>query len=1009
MGERFHAFLSHNSEDAEAAHKLTVLLSEQGVKVWLDAGQIKGGAQWLKAIETALADCDACALLIGPSGLGEWQEFEAHLATDRAVKNQLKLIPVLLPGVDTKALPGFLSLFQAIPFSQSIEGDSEALNKLAGAILKPAPPAPSTECPYRGLRYFDIEHARYFFGQEALTRRIVDKVRSLAQTPGGLRFLAIVGCSGSGKSSVARAGLAARILAGGHASVAVFRPGAEPLQNLALALGTLRGGAQTVAQALETIEALRKSEAALDIALRLDGKQQPCLILADQFEECFMLCREEQVRKAFIGNLMQAARAEGGRAIVVICLRADEYGECIQFPELAAGLQQSQALVEPMSSMQLREAIELPAGGAGLMVEHGLADLLCVEVENEPGNLPLLQYTLEELWKRREGSTLTIAAFHSLGQVAGVLESRANAIFNNFTEEQKEICRTVFLRLVQQSDDARYFRRRTHMSELFTKRFGETAVRTVVYALADENARMVIVDRDEAAGGEDVVEIAHEALIRKWSRLRNWLDADKEFQLWRKRLWEAMAAWERLNRDPEALQRGALLTESLGWRAARVDDLNDDELEFVNAGMRLRRRERSIRWATVALACVALVVALLTIQSAYRQSASRRLAGEARRTLEARNPAMAVSLALYAVDRAETREAQEALTEAVQSARGAAIEGHGGAVRAVAFSPDGQFVLTGSDDGTARLWDSKYNQVRTYQHGADVLTVTFTPDGKALATGGIDGLIRLWRTDADDFFATLGPQPNVVTKVAFDQSGRKLISASRDGAVRLWDRQTSQSEVLLSQPEAITAVAVSPNGDLLAIGDVDGNVRVWEFGPRKELFRLERHTGAVNELAFGAGGLLGTASDDGSSQIWNVRTQQRRFTLTRGSEHPAVRGVAFSADGKYVVTAELAGSAYLWNAETGAELLVLRRAGGPTQLTSAAFAPAPLPAVHRHVAIAGTDRAVRIYELDLDALIEEAHKVVAGHEFAPEDCRQHFNSERCSAIPRGFSIFRFWQ
>jgi WD40 repeat protein len=1008
--ERFHAFLSHNSKDAREAQALAVRLEELGVRVWLDTHQLTGGTRWLDSLEEAFAKCNSCIVLVGPSGIGEWQEREVHLAVDRSVHEEFKVIPVLLPGVKgstREALPGFLGQHQAFRFETAVD-EPAILAQLRECILGPAPPPVSTDCPYRGLRYFDVDDARYFYGRQELTNQLVEQVQTLASASGRLRFLAIVGCSGSGKSSLARAGLIAAIKEGQRWPFEIFRPGTDPIQSLALAAGNFRTGERTVAQALEMMEALRKNDTALDIALRIAPGQGPCLILVDQFEECFTLCKDEAARRSFIGNLMQAARSEGGPAVVVICLRADDYGECLRFPELAAGLTQ-QAPVGPMSAKELLEAIELPAFSAGVQLETGLSDLIRVEVENEPGSLPLLQYTLEELWKRREGHRMTVAAFRALGQVGGVLETRANDVYQGFTPEQKQVCRTVFLRLVQHSEGGRYIRRRARISELFSKKSGEGAVRPVVSALAGDDARLVIIDRDASGDDEDVVELAHEALIRSWSLLRQWLDEDKEFALWRKRLAVGLGDWERSKFDASALLRGRFLDEATRWCGSRADDLNAKELAYIDASTRLRTGEKRRRRIAFAASAVLIVGALLIIQSAYRQSASRRLAGEARRTLDAGNPALPVSLALHALDRAETREAREALAEAVQSARGAAIEGHTGRISAVAFSPNSEYLLTASEDESARLWDARYDEARVYGHGAGVNTAAFSPDGKLLATGAIDGSIRLWRLDGGEPVHVMGPLPNVITKVAFDATGRKLISACRDGTARIWDAETYVSEELLRQPAPVTAVAASSDGKLFATGDVDGFVRVWDAATRKEVLQFERHQQAVNELAFGDGGrLLASASDDGTAQIWDVRANRRLFTLARGAERHAVRGLAFSPAGEYLVTAELSGNAYLWSAASGADLLTLRRPGARTQLTSAAFARAPHGAGHLHAAIAAADGTVRVYEIEIDSLVAEAHAIVAGQEFAPEECREYFGSSRCSPIPRRFSIFRFW-
>ena len=410
MPARFDVFLSHASPDKPRVEELAQRLARENVKPWLDKWNLIPGTSWLPEIEAALADCVACAVIIGPGDLGPWHREEMQQAIRRRVEDRehtFRVIPVLLPGVERperSKLPGFLAATTWVEFHDTLD-DPEAFHRLLCGIRGIEPGAGAGGAvfegknPYRGLELFDVEHEPLFFGREALTEWLLD---ALKRKPSGVenRFLAIVGASGSGKSSLARAGLLAALKDGeldGSAAWprAICRPGAEPFFNLAKALTGL--AAESVsAVVFDRLQGRKDGERSLHVAAGLVLGEPPraerLVVLVDQFEEVFTLCNDEAERRDFIVNLLHAATVAGGRTIVVLTMRADFYPRCASYADLAAALSDHQILVGPMTEDELRRAIDRPARMAGLEPEPGLVELLVDDIRGRAGTLPLLQF-----------------------------------------------------------------------------------------------------------------------------------------------------------------------------------------------------------------------------------------------------------------------------------------------------------------------------------------------------------------------------------------------------------------------------------------------------------------------------------------------------------------------------------------------------------------------------------------------------------------------------------------
>ncbi|HET8569642.1 MAG TPA: BTAD domain-containing putative transcriptional regulator [Candidatus Limnocylindria bacterium] len=432
--------------------------------------------------------------------------------------------------------------------------------RLLDLAVEPAPATP----PFVGLRHFAEADAALFFGREAVVARIGERMR---EEP----FLAVLGGSGSGKSSILRAGVLPSLRRGPPTRrVFVLTPTARPLEALAAALVADADG-PTAALAAELASDAR------NLRLRLRRSAGDAVFAVDQFEEIFTLCRDAFEREAFVDLLLAAAVADGATRIsVVIALRADFYGHCADLPALRGAIAAHQEYIGPMGAEDLRRAIEGPAAKLGWALEPGLADLVLHDAGDEPGALPLVSHALRETWEARRGNTLTIDAYERSGGVRGAVARTAEATFAGLGPEEQQLARGIFLRLTEFGDGTQDTRRRASIDELRSGRTGETSVGHVVQILA--NARLLTVS-------EGTVDVAHEALIREWPRLRRWLEDDREALRSRRELTRAALDWNRLGRDAGALYRGARLAQAVELAAQRADDLNDLERAYVDASI----------------------------------------------------------------------------------------------------------------------------------------------------------------------------------------------------------------------------------------------------------------------------------------------------------------------------------------------------------------------------------------------------------------------------------------
>jgi WD40 repeat protein/class 3 adenylate cyclase len=760
------------------------------------------------------------------------------------------------------------------------------------------PAAETVVCPFKGLAPFESADAGYFFGRERLVAELVARLV-------GVSLLAVVGPSGSGKSSAVRAGLLPALAAGvvpgsGSWTQVVMRPGEHPLAELRRAL-PLVGAAAPESLIVQAGKHLAAGE-------RL-------VILVDQFEELFTACQDEEERTAFVEALVAGAGQGAGGVVLVVAVRADVYGRFAAYPELAVLLGANHVLVGPMTDEELRRAVELPARRAGLRVEPKLSAALVAEVVDEPGGLPLLSTTLLELWQRRDGRTMTLASYGATGGVRGAVARLAEAAYGRLSEDRQRLARAMLLRLAGPGEGEAAMRRRAPLAELDVQRDEDAA--QVLAVLTD--ARLLTVS-------DGFVEVAHEALLREWPRLRGWLEEDVQGRRLHLHLADAAREWAERGKDTADLYRGARLASTLDWTAEHQRDLNRLEQEFLEQSRaasqreaeRARRINRRLRGSLAGVAVLlvaALVGAGLTLvqQGRVNREAGRAQAGRLGALAQTEEEIdRSVLLARQAVAIDNTLERRGDLLAALlrNPAVTAVMRAHLDGIGPLSLSADGRLLAMGDYNGRLAVFDVRARRPLpgTFQARAALNDLALSPDGSMLAVALQEGgLVQLW----DVRSATLRHQlltnlPDV--GVSFSPDQRALVTLSVDddpesGLARAvmfrWDVGDGRQ---LAGPVRVStrgadALAATPDGARLVVinGAEVVQVAPGTLQPVRRLPRMPQRTGPLAAALSPDGRTVAIGAEDGTVQLLDLETGRFRGVAGRHESH--VSKVAFSADG----------------------------------------------------------------------------------------------------------------
>jgi WD40 repeat protein/serine/threonine protein kinase len=794
--------------------------------------------------------------------------------------------------------------------------------------------------PYKGLQAFEEADSSNFFGRDALIERLLAKLREQRAD----RFMAVIGPSGSGKSSVVQAGLIPRMRRGtlpGSSNWFVIEmlPGQHPLEELEAALLRI-----AVNPPPSLLAQLQEDERGLLRATKrvLPDDKSELFLFIDQFEEVFTQAKDKAEVTQFLNSIVVAVTEPNTPLRVIITLRADFYDKPLLFPAFGDLVRRCTEVVLPMTPEELELAIAGPSERVGVVLEPGLVQQIIADISEQPGALPLLQYALTELFERRSGRVLTSAAYHALGGALGALARRADELYTSLDDQGEELARQLFLRLVTLGegglDDTR---RRVLQTELLSIVDDAPAMQRVIDTFG--KSRLLTFDHDPTTR-EPTIEVAHEALIREWQRLRTWLADSREDLLNQRKLEQAAGEWARAGKDTSYLASGARLIQFEEWQAGSKIALRPQEAEYLQSSVAEREAKIAIENARKAredalerrdrrrLRLIAVVMALGTILAsalafvAYNQSVeastnaqlaatsqaiaemnagvaennarearSLALAANARNALSEYKPSLGLALAIgaYNVFRPPPADVQQTLARAAY-APGVRwrLTGHSGTVMGV--DTNGERGVSVGADGSMIVWDLAIGErVRDSFAIEDGIaaSVAMTRDGMTAVTGMFDGSLVWWNLETGEMIRRIEGHTDIVNSVAFSPDETQILSGSMDRSLRLWDATSGRVVQIIETPGAILRVAFGPDGTRAASSSAD--VTAGRGHPIEEQDRRIR--------------------------VWDLQTGEQIVEFQPFSGF--VRAVAFSPDGEHVLSGTWnstdGGTLQLWNIATG--------------------------------------------------------------------------------------------
>ena len=873
---------------------------------------------------------------------------------------------------DRWASQSLLDYWSAILYRAGHEPPDATLAEFDSAL---APELDDARCPYLGLEAFREEKSNLFYGRQRLLEKLVNHLKQN-------RLLAVIGSSGSGKSSVVLGGLLPKLKVGALPGSENWHyyspmvPGVNPLENLARLIQPHDINATEWLQ--QQVESFQKDPNHLT-KLSNEFGNRPSVLVVDQFEEAFTLCREDNVRQAFIDNLIGLIQSPGVRHTVILTMRTDFESQVARVPVFKDLFEQAQVRVTALDANELREAIEKPAELVGLKFEEGLVEALLQDVLGEPAALPLLQFTLLKLWDNRERNRVTWETYKRLGGGRQALARSADEFYEQLIPEEQVTVKRILLRMVRPTEGLEVTSNRIQRKTLYQT--GEARDR--VDRVLDKLIQSRLVRLSEGNTPDDAqVEVAHEALVRNWPRLVNWLEDERVNMRQRLRLTVAAEQWEAQGRDPSALLRGVLLNEALSY-----EDLNELESEFVQHSIKAERnsRRRTIGIVTGVIASLAGLVIFAFIQKdrAEKQLLEVQLLQKADQVnaLLSKSPEDGLVTAIQITGQSQSKlgrvptPIQDSLRKAIKVTLSKNQGSNQNFATSATFSPDGKIIATASGDGTVHLLDLKGEQLAKFKgHQGLVTSIRFSPDGQQLVTTGDDGTAQLWNFSGQQIAELKGHQGRI-WRIRFSPDGQQLVTTGDDGTVRLWDLSGRQLAVLKGHQGGVSSVAFSPDGQLLATAGDDRTVRLWDLSG-KLLAVLKGHQDDVSSVVFSPDGKsLATAGDDRTARLWDL--SGRQLAVLKGHQG-GVSSVAFSPDGKFIATAGDDGTVRLWSL-SGKLLAVLK--GHQDLVGSVIFSPDG-----KLIATASVDGTISLWDLQGRLLkrLNNSGSSISSVEFSPD-------------------------
>jgi WD40 repeat protein/uncharacterized caspase-like protein len=976
------------------ANRQTILLYLRGEiqetpegEAWIVFGKsIRYSRSWLRQKLRQLSAAQQIIILDCPnaSSLSDWVE-DLRLEGDRgqciiaASTDEPEcftqaLWKTLLSTESIKGLPvaGWIALLQ-----QELAGTSVRLHlwlSAAPGIIEVIPQnldrfsatGDLKVCPYMGLVAFSEADAPYFFGREHLAQELINLLARRS-------FLAVVGASGSGKSSLVQAGLIAQLRQGKQIPnsdrwwIRCFRPGERPLD--------------AIAQCLLDSDELNSVEG---LVRWLRGRTEPMVVLViDQFEELFTLASNTD-RQRCLEILLGALEQTSDRFKIVVTLRADFIAPCLEIPALAARLQQSTELVSPqLPPEDYQRAIVQPAKKVGLNVEPELVETLLQELQNSIASLPLLQFVLEQLWECRLDGALTLRSYQQqIGGLKGALERKAQSLYESLSNEEKDCAQWIFLSLAQLGEGTEDTRRRVRKTDLIVPQYPAPLVEKTLQTLTA--AKLTIVNTGSiSAQSEITVEIAHEVLIRYWSTLRQWLEEERDRLRLQRQIERAADEWNISGRQADYLLRGTRLEEAQIVYSSRSDKFSQTSREFIEASAfavsEQRRQEHQAKEDGVRASN--LIAKTLFNENRQLEALTNSVKG-GQRLRQIQN----VSEEL----KRETLQTLHYICANISECN--RFLGHEDAVSCVSFSPDGQALASGGLDATIKLWRRDGKLLVNFRgHTHYITDLVFTPDGQRLLSASRDMTVRLWHLDGrldrlftfdsvvrsiglssdgqmiavagDDGYLSLqnlnGKLMNrfqahegIIQTVTFSPDGQILASAGEDKSIKLWSLDGTLIKNITAHEEVVTTLCFSPDGQILASGSGDRTIKLWQLDGTL-LKTLLGHSNRIASVTFTPDGQhLVSGSFDFTIKIWRKDGTELK-TLPGHSE--AVARIALSPDGEIIASVGADRVVKLWRSRNPLQTVLKGHQG---YINTLKFSPDG-----KLLASAGQDRTIKFWDL----------------------------------------------